>query len=108
MNTTESHMAESEQICRPCRGTGSRLHGWAICPGPCQDCGGSGRAPKAEPDRYVVTGPGGFTETFNAEQVDLLVRLGLIEHERDGHVLADGQGRGVGPLHHFYKEARRG
>lgn len=60
-----------------------------------------------EKDRYVVTGPGGFTESFNAEQVDCLVRLGLIEHDYDGHVLQDGQGRGVGALHHFYREAAR-
>ena len=62
----------------------------------------------APTDRYVLTGPGGFTEGFNAKQIDLLVRLGLIQHDYDGHVLVDGSGRGVGPLHHFYKEADRG
>lgn len=30
--------------CRACRGRGVRLHGWAICPGPCRDCGGTGVA----------------------------------------------------------------
>lgn len=58
-------------------------------------------------DVYVVTGPGGFTEMFDAHQVDVLVRLGLIEHDYDGHVLEDGAGNGVGSLHHFYREARR-
>jgi hypothetical protein len=55
-------------------------------------------------DVYVVTGPRGFTETFNAEQVETLVRLGLIQHDYDGHVLEDGAGQGVGALHHFYRE----
>lgn len=56
-------------------------------------------------ERYVITGPKGFTEAFDAEQIDLLVRLGLIQHDYDGHVLQDGAGNGVGPLHHFYREA---
>lgn len=53
---------------------------------------------------YVVEGPGGFTETFDKETVDVLVRLGLIEHERDGHVLEMG-GKPFGSLHHFYRKA---
>lgn len=57
-------------------------------------------------ERYVVTTPKGFTEAFDARQIDLLVRLGLIVHERDGHVLEDGRGNGVGPVHHFYREAK--
>lgn len=64
--------------------------------------------PEPEPDRYVVTGPKGFTETLTADQVNLLVRLGLIQHDYDDHVLQDGHGNGVGPLHHFYREAHRG
>lgn len=59
----------------------------------------------AAPAVYVVEGPGGFTETFSAHTVDVLVRLGLIRHVRDGHVLQDGSGNGVGPLHHFYGPA---
>lgn len=59
----------------------------------------------AELAPHVVTTPKGFTEAFDARQIDLLVRLGLIE--RDGHVLEDGHGNGVGPLHHFYREANR-
>ncbi|MCL8026344.1 hypothetical protein [Nocardioides bruguierae] len=55
-----------------------------------------------------MTGPDGFTESFDAEQVDTLVRLGLIQHDYDGHVLQDGAGNGVGHLHHFYREADRG
>lgn len=57
------------------------------------------------PERYVVTTPKGFTETFSASDIDVLVRLGLIRHDYDGHVLTDGQGNGVGALHHFYREA---
>lgn len=57
----------------------------------------------AENARYVVTTPQGFTEAFGAQEIDLLVRLGLIWHDYDGHVLRDGKGNGVGPLHHFYR-----
>lgn len=72
-----------------------------ICEPKCHACGiGCGCTP-----RYVVTGPRGFTETLNAHTVETLVRLGLIEHERDGHVLEDGRGSGVGPMHHFYRMA---
>ena len=56
---------------------------------------------------YVVHGPKGFTETFNLHTINVLLRLGLIEHERDGRVLEDGRGNGVGPLHRFYCEAGR-
>ena len=28
--------------CLACHGRGERVHGWAICPGPCKDCGGTG------------------------------------------------------------------
>ncbi|MFS0884973.1 hypothetical protein [Aeromicrobium sp. 179-A 4D2 NHS] len=58
-----------------------------------------------ETDVFVVTGPGGFTETLDSDTVDLLVRLGFIRHDRDGHVLQDGQGNGIGPLHRFYVQA---
>lgn len=56
---------------------------------------------------YVVHTPAGFTETFGRQTIETLERLGLIRHERDGHVLEDGQGNGVGPLHRFYCEASR-
>lgn len=56
---------------------------------------------------YVVHGPKGFTETFDLHTINLLLSLGLIEHERDGRVLEDGHGNGVGPLHRFYHEAGR-
>lgn len=59
----------------------------------------------SEEDVYVVTTIKGFTETFNSDTIDLLVRLGLIVHERDGHVLVDGHGNGRGPVHHFYVDA---
>lgn len=36
------HDDESAPTCTACRGRGSRLHGWAICPRPCEDCGGTG------------------------------------------------------------------
>lgn len=29
--------------CLACRGTGERLHDWAICPAPCRDCEGTGQ-----------------------------------------------------------------
>lgn len=54
-------------------------------------------------ERYVVQGPRGFTETFDQHTVEVLVRLGLIRHERNDYVLQDGSGQGVGPLHHFYE-----
>jgi hypothetical protein len=56
-----------------------------------------------EPDVYLVQTPAGFTESFDAKTVDTLVKLGLIEHQRDGHVVSDGRGNGIGPLHHFYR-----
>lgn len=59
---------------------------------------------QTEPDRYVVQGPQGFTEKLGANEVTVLVSLGLIIHERSGYVMEDGRGNGVGALHHFYKE----
>lgn len=56
--------------------------------------------------RFVLATPKGFTESFDAKQIETLVLLGLIEHERDGYVLCDGAGNGLGPLHRFYREAR--
>lgn len=53
-------------------------------------------------DVYVVETPMGFTETFDRHTIDVMERLGLIRHVRDGHVVEDGSGRGVGPLHRFY------
>lgn len=58
-------------------------------------------------DVYVVHTPKGFTETFDARTIETLEQLGLIRHERDGHVLEDGRGNGAGPLHRFYCEATR-
>lgn len=55
-----------------------------------------------EPEVYVVRTMKGVTETFDAKTIETLVALGLIYHLRDGHVLEDGEGNGVGPLHHFY------
>lgn len=57
----------------------------------------------AEPVVYHVAGPDGFTETFDAHTVDVLVRMGLIVHEYDGHVMESG-GKPYGPLHRFYCE----
>lgn len=52
-----------------------------------------------------VFGPKGFTDTMDDHTVDLLLRLGLIAHVRDDHVVmrstADGW-VGDGPLHRFY------
>lgn len=31
-----------DTTCKPCRGVGRRLHGSAVHPGPCEDCGGTG------------------------------------------------------------------
>jgi hypothetical protein len=61
----------------------------------------------AEAEVYVVHTPRGFTETFDRRTVETLERLGLIEHERDGHALEDSNGRGLGPLHRFYREVTR-
>jgi hypothetical protein len=55
-------------------------------------------------DVYVVHTPKGFTETFDRRTIDTLERLGLIRHERDAHVMEDASGRGIGPLHRFYRE----
>lgn len=67
---------------------------------------GAANPPEVEvPEINVVTGPLGFTETFDAHTVETLVRLGLIRHARDGYVLEDGSGNGVGALHHFYEGA---
>lgn len=58
-----------------------------------------------EPVVYVVEGPQGFTETFDERTVDVLVRMGLIEHVRDGHVMVAYVGDKQvphGPLHRFY------
>lgn len=59
----------------------------------------------AERDVYVVETSRGSTEAFDRRAIDILERLGLIRHVRDGHVLQDGSGRGVGPLHRFYGPA---
>ena len=56
-------------------------------------------------DIYIVTTPKGWTAKFDADEVEVLIRLGLIAHDYDGHVLEDGRGNGVGALHHFYREA---
>lgn len=58
-----------------------------------------------EADVYVVEAPGGFTESFDRRTIETLEALRLIRHVRDGHVLEDGAGRGVGPLHRFYGPA---
>jgi hypothetical protein len=34
-----------------------------------------------------------------------LVALGLIRYHREGYVLSDGRGNGVGPIHHSYRKA---
>lgn len=60
----------------------------------------------AEKVVHVVQTDAGFTESFDDNTIETLLRLGLIVHERDGHVLADGHGRGVGPLHRFYEGKR--
>lgn len=60
--------------------------------------GSSGR----NEDVYVVTTAKGFVESMSKETVEALLHLGLIEHDRDEHVLQDGSGNGVGPLYHFY------
>lgn len=31
------------ETCKACHGRKERLHGWAICSGPCQDCNGTGQ-----------------------------------------------------------------
>lgn len=57
---------------------------------------------------YFVQGPGGFTETFNHEQVRTLVAMGLIEYEKSDHVMTIGGGSDAqpyGPIHHFYRKA---
>lgn len=59
-----------------------------------------------EAEVYVVTTPKGFTQIFDATQIRALVLLGLIEHERDGWLLENGKGEHLGPVHHFYREAR--
>lgn len=58
-----------------------------------------------EPDVYVVETPAGFTESFDVQTVETLVKLGLIEHFEDRYVLSDGHGNGFGPVHHFYRRA---
>lgn len=35
--------AGSAPTCRACNGKGKRLHGYALCPKACEDCGGTGR-----------------------------------------------------------------
>lgn len=56
---------------------------------------------------YVVEGPKGFTETLPQDVVELIETMGLIRFEREAHVMVDGSGNGVGPLHRFYVEADR-
>lgn len=51
----------------------------------------------------VIEGWQGFSESFDDHQVETMVRLGLIEFEREGHVLEDSRGNGVGRVHRFYK-----
>lgn len=57
-------------------------------------------------DVFVVTTARGMTESLDARAINTLVSLGLIEHERDDYVLATHDGRGIGPVHHFYRAAR--
>jgi hypothetical protein len=52
---------------------------------------------------YVVEGPSGSTESLGKAQVEALVRAGVLVHVRDGHVLVDGAGVGVGAMHRFYR-----
>lgn len=59
----------------------------------------------SEDDVYVVETPRGFTESFSSRDIEVLEALGLIRHVRDGHVLVDGRGNGVGALHRFYGPA---
>jgi hypothetical protein len=56
----------------------------------------------------VVNTDKGFTEAFEDREIDLLVRLGLIEHDYEGYVLrqrTSSGDQGVGPVHRFYKKA---
>lgn len=41
-------VAAVEATCRACHGRGTRLHGWAVCPGPCRDCDGTGKVAAVE------------------------------------------------------------
>lgn len=55
----------------------------------------------------VLTGPNGaFTESFNDQVIDVLLRMDFIELEREDHVLITsnlrGQSTNVGPIHRFY------
>lgn len=56
-------------------------------------------------DVYVVETPKGSTESFGAREIQTLVDLGLIQYERSNHVMSSSDGP-VGPMHHFYSEAR--
>lgn len=100
---TEPHRTEKDALCEPCQGGDHFAHparkGCSLDQCSCP--------PQAEPDRYVVTGPSGFTESIPKHHIETLVAMGVLVHDYDGHVLADGQGRPVGALHHFYKEAQR-
>lgn len=60
----------------------------------------------ADDEVYVVTTEQGMSESLGADQIQVLVNLGLIEHERDDHVMVGAGGRGIGPVHHFYRAAR--
>lgn len=51
---------------------------------------------------YVLETSRGFTESLDRAAIQTLERLGLITHVRDGYVLQDGRGQGVGSLHRFY------
>lgn len=63
-------------------------------------------AEQAQREVYVVHTPRGFTESFDRNTIETLELLGLIRHERDGHVMEIGNPpRPHGALHHFYKEA---
>ena len=59
--------------------------------------------PKVGPhDKFVLTGPAGFTETLTEDTIDTLVAVGLIRYDFSDHLLSDGHGNGLGPIHHFY------
>lgn len=54
---------------------------------------------------YIVEGRHGYTNIFDTDTVEVLERIGLIQHLRDGYLFEEGKG----PLHKFYGpvEAKR-
>jgi hypothetical protein len=60
---------------------------------------------RPDDDVYVVQTSEGFTGTFDQQTVGTLERLGLVQHDHDGHVMETAAGEPVGPLHHFYVQA---